>query len=486
MRRHIVVVVLLLAGGCKGGQDKDGPAPKTPVAAGAPNVPKVARASELAADDGAPPLLVIVDDPRPPVRNEKVYLMPVRVAVAKSWAALAKQDPEKGAKQGNIDLAYKTAREAQELGQTPEHVFEMWDQAYDLTADNRDDPPPPEEEDKPDDGEDESGGTGTAMALDEGKMGKKDSDRAEGQYKMKRTVDEPMPPHPAPIGERGPLRPSPPSSDGNPTRLADVAGQVMLDGKLGPQHLAILATPRTNAQRLALVLGETGGALVVSAGGAVRPLRIDFTRIRDRVDPTDRWIEVRASKQGFAVEAVPDVASAVADATQLGAAIEKARAVRKLPPNAPVDLLVDQDADAQRLVDLLVALDGAGVRLVGIGAAPFDGSDEAKRRGHRNPTIAIGQPVVQGGLDKAKVRAVVRDARPKLFACFTTALAQQPELTGVVVTQFYVNPKGKVATVDASGVDPAVAKCIAGVLKALAFPAVKGGAQINYPFLLRP
>ncbi|MFN0251046.1 MAG: alpha-2-macroglobulin family protein [Kofleriaceae bacterium] len=44
--------------------------------------------------------------------------------------------------------------------------------------------PPPVEED-PWDGEDESGGTGTAMALEEGKMGKKESDRAEGQYKMK-------------------------------------------------------------------------------------------------------------------------------------------------------------------------------------------------------------------------------------------------------------------------------------------------------------
>ena len=37
---------------------------------------------------------------------------------------------------------------------------------------------------------DESGGTGTAMALDEGKMGKKDSDRAEGQYKMASLVDD--------------------------------------------------------------------------------------------------------------------------------------------------------------------------------------------------------------------------------------------------------------------------------------------------------
>jgi hypothetical protein len=56
----------------------------------------------------------------------------------------------------------------------------------------QDDPPPPPEEDKPDDGKDESGGTGTAMALDEGKMGKKDSNRAEGQYKMKNENVDPQ------------------------------------------------------------------------------------------------------------------------------------------------------------------------------------------------------------------------------------------------------------------------------------------------------
>ncbi|MDX2092243.1 MAG: AgmX/PglI C-terminal domain-containing protein [Kofleriaceae bacterium] len=56
----------------------------------------------------------------------------------------------------------------------------------------QDDPPPPEEEDKPDDGAEESGGTGTAMALEEGKMGKKDSDRAEGQYKMQQTQADPQ------------------------------------------------------------------------------------------------------------------------------------------------------------------------------------------------------------------------------------------------------------------------------------------------------
>ncbi len=54
---------------------------------------------------------------------------------------------------------------------------------------SQEDPPPPPEEDK-DEGEDESGGKGTAMALDEGKMGKKDSDRTEGQFQMKKTSDQ--------------------------------------------------------------------------------------------------------------------------------------------------------------------------------------------------------------------------------------------------------------------------------------------------------
>jgi len=52
-------------------------------------------------------------------------------------------------------------------------------------------PPPPDEADKNSaDGEEESGGTGTAMALAEGKLGRKDDDRAEGQYKMKKEASD--------------------------------------------------------------------------------------------------------------------------------------------------------------------------------------------------------------------------------------------------------------------------------------------------------
>jgi pSer/pThr/pTyr-binding forkhead associated (FHA) protein len=57
---------------------------------------------------------------------------------------------------------------------------------------SQDDPPPPEPEDKPDNGDDQSGGSGQAMMLDEGKMGKKDSDRAEGQYKMQKNQEDPQ------------------------------------------------------------------------------------------------------------------------------------------------------------------------------------------------------------------------------------------------------------------------------------------------------
>jgi hypothetical protein len=64
------------------------------------------------------------------------------------------------------------------------------DVSTDTSSTSQDDPPPPPPEEMEDNGEDESGGTGTAMALEEGKMGKKDSDRAEGQYKMQKTQEQ--------------------------------------------------------------------------------------------------------------------------------------------------------------------------------------------------------------------------------------------------------------------------------------------------------
>lgn len=85
---------------------------------------------------------------------------------------------------GLLVIASCKGRDKADLGQAQ--------RGLDLPSASNDDPPPPEEEDRPDDGRDESGGTGTAMALEEGKMGKKDSDRAEGQYKMKKSNEDPQ------------------------------------------------------------------------------------------------------------------------------------------------------------------------------------------------------------------------------------------------------------------------------------------------------
>ncbi|MCA9678994.1 MAG: hypothetical protein KC464_28445, partial [Myxococcales bacterium] len=73
----------------------------------------------------------------------------------------------------------------------PELALEQNRLAQELDSRGDDGEPPPEEPAvADDDGSEESGGTGTAMALDEGRMGKKESDRAEGQYKMKKRDDD--------------------------------------------------------------------------------------------------------------------------------------------------------------------------------------------------------------------------------------------------------------------------------------------------------
>jgi len=126
---------------------------------------------------------------------------------------------------------------------------------------NMDDPPPPEEEDKPDDGNEESGGTGTAMALDEGKMGKKDSDRAEGQYKMAKADAAPAraanaPKAPPPAGPKVKEAPTrswfPETFLFEPLVVTDDSGMTVLPVKV-PDRLTTwrvlaLAHSRTGAQ----------------------------------------------------------------------------------------------------------------------------------------------------------------------------------------------------------------------------------------------
>jgi hypothetical protein len=504
MRTWVVAFALVLVA-CKGGKKKE--AEKQAAVAKAALVgPKIDVDTVLAKDDKPPPFLFIVDDAG------------VRVAAAKTWADL--DDPKlkitKQAPLEALDTLDKMSREYVGLGRDPAELVKEWENydpgaVVDLAAlediDTKnlaqDDPPPPEEEDKPDDGE-ESGGTGTAMALEEGKMGKKDADRAEGQYKMQKNQEDPQLARQQAIEQAraagilgqasesvyGEYRASGgeyrASEDGTPVRVARVAGAIAPDSKLSRPRVMLLVPPTMKATKVAELLYETGGALAVQYMNKIRPLRIDFNARDGSMGGSNDWIEARVSAKGFVVEAVPDKAIEVADLKGIAAAIDEARKTRGTDANAPVDVLVDPDIDAQRLIDVLVALDVGGVRAIGIG--PMPPQEELARRGKRMPRTMIGQPNSQGDLDKAEIRRVVKANLDKISACYTKALLENPGLSGTVAVQFFITPKGTVASASASGVDPAVADCVAAVVKALEFPKPKGGGgvQVNYPFTFRP
>lgn len=175
-----------------------------------------------------------------------------------------------------------------------------------------------------------------------------------------------------------------PHADGSPSRAAQIAGVVVESGTLDPMYLLIVAPPTLPATTLVEVVSKTRGAIAVTHAGHLRPLHLQF-EIRNRIDasPPLFWLEARVSMTGLVIEAVPDVARSLTtlDPKQLAATLATARTTRGAPDETPVDVLVDPSVTSQRLVDVLVALDAAGVRQLDLGITPS--ADELARRGHR-------------------------------------------------------------------------------------------------------
>lgn len=379
MRAWIVAVALVAA--CKGKQqakphaDKPATAPVAEAAA-LPTVPAVTVATVLAKDDARPPLLMIVDDAGK-----------ARLAAAASWADLDA---------GKVKITKRPVRlltvadyvvEQAGFERAPSDSFAEWDELtsdpdyvdldlhtiHDQPPAEPDDPPPPEEEDSPDTGEDEA-------------------PRAEGQYKMKgpspdpelarrAAADQARADRLAAIPSAPYANPAHPAhADGTPSRVAQIGGAIYDDSTLDRVPALILVAPTAKATQLIDAVAASQGAITVALQGKLRPLRVQF-RVHDASEPP-AWLEARVTAKGLALEAVPDAPIEVAalDAPQLTAALDKARTAHAVPASAPVDVLVDPDVDAQHLVDVLVALDVAGVRSLGLGAAPT--GDELARRGH--------------------------------------------------------------------------------------------------------
>jgi hypothetical protein len=95
--------------------------------------------------------------------------------------------------------------------------------------------------------------------------------------------------------------------------------------------------------------------------------------------------------------------------------------------------------------------------------------------------VSLGQPTVQGDLDRAIVRRYVKRNLKKIQDCYEKQLVTRPALAGTLQLQFAIDGDGKVTSSSGSGVDPAVASCAAEVVQHIEFPRPKSGpVQVSY------
>lgn len=180
---------------------------------------------------------------------------------------------------------------------------------------------------------------------------------------------------------------------------------------------------------------------------------------------------------------MPGTPVEITDLQDLAAAIDHVRDARGIDAREAVDVLVDDGVTTQRLVDILVALDIGGVRAIGIGHMP--GLTELALRGHHIPTTSIDERCRYpcGRIATESMRA----NRVKISRCYSDALVGDPNLSGVVRVKVHVDRYGKITSATASGVDPTLAECIAGVFRASAPSRHRSTSGPNeYDVTLRP
>jgi len=132
---------------------------------------------------------------------------------------------------------------------------------------------------------------------------------------------------------------------------------------------------------------------------------------------------------------------------------------------------------------------GTGWGTIGTGRYGTIGRGTGSGYGNRTvPSVSIGRPNATGDLDAAIIRRYIRRNIGKIQACYEKELAAKPKLTGTVASRFTIAATGNVVDASASGVDPTVAECVAGVIRGIEFPKPKNGGNVivNYPFTFRP
>lgn len=91
-----------------------------------------------------------------------------------------------------------------------------------------------------------------------------------------------------------------------------------------------------------------------------------------------------------------------------------------------------------------------------------------------------------GELDREIVRRYILRHHDPIRHCYEQRRMARPDLTGKVFARFDITPGGSVASATATGLDSAVASCVADVIKDIGFPRSGTGVHVNYMFDFRP
>ena len=123
----------------------------------------------------------------------------------------------------------------------------------------------------------------------------------------------------------------------------------------------------------------------------------------------------------------------------------------------------------------------------GLGRVQGSGGKRGKVRGRVSRVST--QARVRGQLDRSQVLRVINGATGRIQRCYERRLVNNPELSGRIVFGWTIATSGRVAGVavqSSTVADPAVAGCIARVIRRLRFPQPEGGSvQVSFPFLFR-
>jgi hypothetical protein len=92
---------------------------------------------------------------------------------------------------------------------------------------------------------------------------------------------------------------------------------------------------------------------------------------------------------------------------------------------------------------------------------------------------------VVGDLDKNIIRRYIRRKLPEIRFCYEKELQVRHDLSGTVVVDFNISPRGAVQGTTASGMgEKTVEGCVADAISSIQFPAPTGGGivHVRYPF----